>query len=156
MIPVIALINDDELLQCMLNYPEIDVHEPFQLEYGYLTAAQQRDPLLISKLDQDSIHYTWFTVALKLRLVGHIHEPNSNPKICIPDALLDKYIQFYHIALAHTGMRRVIQTMSQHFWHPALKPRAEQYIHHCEVCQKNKQLGTCKNSFFGSLARNCC
>jgi len=39
-----TLIDDDELLQCMLNYLEIEIHETFLLDYGYLTAAQQRDP----------------------------------------------------------------------------------------------------------------
>jgi len=113
-----ALVNNDKLLQCMLNYPEIEMEEPFLLDYGYLSAAQSRDPQLIQKIEQDSEHYNWLLVAPQLRLVAHRKEPGDNPKICIPDELLDKFIQFYHLALAHAGMNKVHQTMTTHFWSP--------------------------------------
>jgi len=51
-----ASVNNDKLLQCTLNYPEIEMHEPFLLEYGYLSAAQNRDPKLIQKIEQSSEH----------------------------------------------------------------------------------------------------
>jgi len=37
-----VLIDDNVLLQCMLNYLEIEMHETFLLDYGYLTAAAQQ------------------------------------------------------------------------------------------------------------------
>ena len=58
-----------------------------------------------------------------------------------PDALLDKFIQFYHLALAHAGITRVTRTVLQYFWHQDLTKRTEKLIQSCEVCQKNKLPG---------------
>jgi len=129
------------LLQCMLNYPEIEMQEPFLLDYGYLSAAQSRDPQLIQKIEQDSEHFNWLLVAPQLRLVAHRKEPGDNPKICIPDELLSKFIQFYHLALAHAGMNKVNQTMTTHFWSSNLMKQIKQYIQNCEICQKSKLPG---------------
>jgi len=99
-----ACVNNEELLQCMNNFPEIEMHEPCLLDYGYIAAAQQTDHLLMSKLDHNPLHFQWLTVALQLCLITHVKEPGESPKICIHDALLNKSIQFYHVALAHTRM----------------------------------------------------
>jgi len=131
-----ALVHNYKLLQCMLNYPEIEMHEPFLLDYGYLSAAQSRDPQLTQKKEQDSEYFNWLLVAPQLRLIDHRKEPRDNPKICIPDVLLDKFIHFYHLALAHAGMNRVKQTMTKHFWPPNIMKQIEQYMHKCEICQK--------------------
>jgi len=48
-----AFVNNEELLQCMLNFPDIAMHEPCLLDYGYIAAAQQTDHLLMAKLDSD-------------------------------------------------------------------------------------------------------
>jgi len=136
-----AFIMNEDLLQCMLNFPEIEMHEPFLLDYGYIAAAQQHDTNLSSKLDDDPNHYNYFTVALQLCVIAHINKPGDNPKICIPDALLDKFIQFYHLALAHAGITRVTRMVLQYFWHQDLRRRTEKLIQSCEVCQKNKLPG---------------
>jgi len=114
---------------------------PCLLDYGYIAAAQQTDHLLMAKLDQDPLHFQWLTVPPQLCLIAHVAEPGDNPKICIPDALLNKFIQFYHMALSHTGMVCVVKTMALQFWHTELRKNTEQYIQKCEVCQQNKLPG---------------
>jgi len=42
-----AMVNNDDLLQCMINYLKIEMHKPFLLDYGYLSPAQSRDPQLV-------------------------------------------------------------------------------------------------------------
>jgi len=55
------------------------------------------------------------TVAPFLCVIAHIREAGDNPKICIPDALLDEFIEFYQLALAHAGMQKVARTMALQF-----------------------------------------
>jgi len=64
-----AFLSNGELLQCMLNFFEIEMHEPCLLDYGYIAAAQQTDHLLMAKLDHDPLHFQWLTVALPLCLM---------------------------------------------------------------------------------------
>jgi len=133
-----ALVHNDEMLQCMLNFPETEMHKPFLLDYDYIAAAQTNDRELMSRLVKEPHHYNWLTVAPLLRVVAHVQHPDDNPKICIPDVLLDEYIKFYHLALAHAGMNKVMNTLAMHFWHADLRSKTEQIIHSCEVCQKTK------------------
>jgi len=98
------------------------MRQPCLLDYGYIAVAQQTDHFLMAKLDHDPEHFLlWLTVAPQLCLIAHIKEPGDNPKICIPDALLNKFIQFYHLALSHAGMARVTKTMSLQFWNLGLR-----------------------------------
>jgi len=80
-------------------------------------------------------------VVPQLQLIAHRKELQDNPEICIPDELLDKFIQFYHLALSHVGMIKQVQTVISHFWHSDLRRQTERYICTCENCQKSKQPG---------------
>jgi len=94
----------------------------------------------LQKVEQDPQHYNWMTVAPSLYVIAHIKEAGDNPKICIPDALLDKFIEFYHLALAHAGMQKVTQTMTLQFWHPRIHKQVEILVGCCG-CQESKKQG---------------
>jgi len=68
---------------------------------------------------------------------------NDPLKICIPTGMLDLIIKFYHQALNHLGVNRLIDSITLYFHHTHLYARAEQIITSCEVCQKYKQQGKC-------------
>ncbi len=37
-----TMVNNEELLQCMLNFPEIEMHEPFFLDYSYIALQHSK------------------------------------------------------------------------------------------------------------------
>jgi len=85
------------------------MHEPFLLEYGYLSAAQKQRSTVIKKIEQDSEHLNWLLMA-PIKIDCPQKASGDNPKICISDKPFDKFIQLYHLALAHASIIMVKQT----------------------------------------------
>jgi transposase InsO family protein len=70
----------------------------------------------------------------------YVAEPNKPWKIYLPDALLPRAIQWYHLSLSHLGQSRLIDTMSMTFYHPKLRPTVIGMIQRCAVCQRYKNV----------------
>jgi Integrase zinc binding domain len=67
-------------------------------------------------------------------------DPNQRWKIYLPDALLERAIRWYHLALSHIGTRRLTDTMSQTFYNPQLRQNVEAVLKPCDHCQKYKNV----------------
>ena len=52
-----ATIVDDEVMECFLNFPDVDPKHPFALDYSSIANTQKDDPLLQSKLREN--HTVW-------------------------------------------------------------------------------------------------
>ena len=48
---------DEEVLECFLNFPDVDHEHPFALDYSSIANAQKNDPLLMSKLRTNHMQY---------------------------------------------------------------------------------------------------
>jgi Integrase zinc binding domain len=66
--------------------------------------------------------------------------PIQRWKIYLPDALLERAIQWYHLALSHIGTRRLTDTMSETYNNPQLRLNVEAVLKPCEHCQKYKNV----------------
>ena len=62
-------------------------------------------------------------------------------KICIPDALLDHTITWYHLVLSHVGIVRLYETMSLHFYHRNMRTRIQCLVRDCDPGQRHKLPG---------------
>jgi len=51
----------------------------------YLSAAQKQRSTVIKKIEQDSEHFNWLSVASQSKLIAHQKASGENPKICISD-----------------------------------------------------------------------
>jgi hypothetical protein len=68
-------------------------------------------------------------------LICYVPGPNLPFKMCIPDALLDTIIRFYHLVLNHIGMTRLRNAVAQHFYHPHLQVQVENIVRPCNACK---------------------
>ena len=125
------------MLECFLNFPDVDLEQPFLLDYAVLAAAQNQDATIQNNLATKPQEYRRLQLAINRQIVCKII-PDKPWKICIPDAMLDAIIQFYHLALNHIGMTRLRDTIGTHFHHPRLEQRIEHIVSRCDACQRYK------------------
>jgi transposase InsO family protein len=65
--------------------------------------------------------------------------PNSQSwKIVVPVAVVDEVIKWFHDTLMHPGVQRMLQTIRKHFYFPQMRRRVEEYVRHCDSCQRTK------------------
>ena len=135
------LVDDEELLECFLSFPEVTPEQPFALDFTNIANAQQQEELN-QLCTAHPEHYTQEVMAHgSPPLVVHRAFPDAQPRIQIPDAMLDTIVRFYHMTMTHVGATRLYQTMAQFWIHKDLKATAENIALQCDTCQKSKLPG---------------
>ena len=135
------LVDDDELLECFLSFTEVTPEQPFALNFTTIATAQQQQGLLQLCMT-DPEHYKQEPIAHgSPPLVVYRAYPNAQPRIRIPDSMLDTIVRFYHMATVHVGATKLYQTMAQFWIHDDLKKRTESISLLCEACQMYKLIG---------------
>jgi transposase InsO family protein len=135
------LCDDQDMMDCFLNYPDVDEQHPFALDYDTIAQAQNNDVALLQSLASKPTQFGRFQMSENANLICYIPGPNLPFKICIPDALLDTIIRFYHLVLNHIGMTRLRDTIAQHFYHTHLQSHVENIVRPCDACQRYKLPG---------------
>jgi hypothetical protein len=67
--------------------------------------------------------------------------PNDHWKICIPTHQLEDVINWFHFALNHCGLHRLLKTINMHLYHPKMRSVAECVTKNCDTCQRQKMPG---------------
>ena len=132
-------MDDPEIAECFLNFPEVDNGNPFALDYENIANEQQNDASLQAVLQQNPDNYSLVDVGNAKQMVVYKDNPSAQTKICIPDVLLEQMVAFYHQVLGHTGSTRVYMAMAQHFKHPKMLEMVKKLTSTCDSCQKNKR-----------------
>ncbi len=63
----------------------------------------------------------------------------KNDKICLPAALQERTVHWYHNQLVHPGVTRTKETIRQHFYWPKMDKMIENICLKCPICQITKQ-----------------
>jgi hypothetical protein len=135
-----AMDEDSSLVECFVNLPAQE-GIPFVLDFQTIAAAQNRDADLMALAVSNPAHYVLEQFAPETQLLCHRRTPADNWKIVLPDELLMAAIRWYHLALSHIGERRLIDTMSMHFYHKRLRSSIEYLVSRCDTCQRQKLVG---------------
>lgn len=130
-----TLEDDHELIDCLLNFPEVTPDEPFALDFQTIANAQQNDPILQQFANHRPDVYPRRSIG-NTQLI--LYERDGKHKICIPDSMLRTIIAFYHKALGHIGVVRLEQGIRQYFEHRHLHDRVREYVKTCDTCQRCK------------------
>ena len=136
-----SIVEDPELAQCFLNFPEVDHEHPFALDYGSIAAAQRLDNRIMRRFQANPKQYKSYifkegTPFLICRQIDKLRF-----KILLPDSMLEDVVEFYHTTLAHIGQTRLLETIQQHFENPRLKEVIHKLVSTCDACQKCKLVG---------------
>jgi hypothetical protein len=67
--------------------------------------------------------------------------PDAQWRICIPTQQLEDVINWFHFALNHCRLHRLLATISMHLYHPKMRSVAEHVAKNCDTCQKQKVPG---------------
>jgi hypothetical protein len=97
------LMDDRAMLESCLNYPTVDEDNPFTLDFEAIAKMQNYNNDLLKSLASDKTKVGHFQMNDKVNLIYYIPNMKQPFKICIPDALVDTIICFYHLALNHVG-----------------------------------------------------
>lgn len=133
-------IDDDDLLDSFLNLPMVDHEHPFPLEYTLIQETQDQDADLVASLNTDT-HLSRVQMSQDANPICYRNEPDDNPRVYIPDAMLARVVNWYHQVLNHPGMNRLHATINTHFYNPQLRKRCEHVAGTCDSCQKYKLPG---------------
>ena len=135
--------DDDDMLECFLNFPEVDYNAAHPLDYQAMANAQQQDAELLQKLETNPAKYSRELVE-DVELIVYTptpNVPNAKWRICIPNDHLDDTIHWYHQVLNHTGVTRLYDTITMNFYNSRLRTRIDQIVTTCDVCQRMKLPG---------------
>ena len=103
-------IDDPTLAQCFANLPQSE-NIPFELTYARIAAAQGEDAHLEQLIKDHPENYQTRMLAPDVTVRCYVANPSSAPddwKIYLPQSLMDSAIRWYHLALCHAGMNRVL------------------------------------------------
>ena len=132
--------DDDEMLECLLNYPDLDANTSHLLDYQAMATAQQNDADLLHRLETSPAKYSRKLVE-DVELIIYTPTPEARWRICIPDEHLDATIKWYHQVLNHIGIIRLYKTIALHFYNRHLRTRIELIVKTCDACQRSKLPG---------------
>jgi hypothetical protein len=119
------IVNDDQLLDCYLNHPPLEVMQ-YPLHYDWIQQHQQADLELQQIHQRRPQEYPIKTMRPGLDLICHrrVNALENKWKICVPTNLLNALIHWYHWILGHGGINRMYNSISNHFYHPK-QPEAQ-------------------------------
>ncbi|KAG7336539.1 reverse transcriptase RNA-dependent DNA polymerase [Nitzschia inconspicua] len=135
LIPDSRALEESKLSEIMLYYPE--EIETFPLRFETIHNSQLQDAAVQQLRDQEGYGIEEF---YRFQFVCKT-DPQQDPRIVIPEALINDAIKWYHHVGGHVGSTRLYQTLSTHFYFKGLKQRVEEYVSTCDSCQRNKNPG---------------
>ena len=135
------LVDDAELLECFLSFPEVTPEQPFALDFATIAIAQQHEGLLQLCRTHPEQYKQEPLAHGSPPVVVYRAYPDAQPRIQIPDSMLDTIVRFYHMAMTHVGATRLYQSMAQFWIHKDLKATADTIATQCDTCQKSKLPG---------------
>eukprot|EP00978_Attheya_sp_CCMP212_P001210 scaffold2532_cov42-Attheya_sp.AAC.2 len=133
-------LDDLDMLDCFLMYPIFNDEDPqeYPLDYQTIQHYQQNDERLQAANERLPIKFPRIQVTNGVELIVYQKEPNVPWQIALPDAILDRFIKWYHKTLVHIGMNRTEDTINAHFYHPKIRERVIALCSKCDACQQYK------------------
>jgi transposase InsO family protein len=133
-------LDDVEMSDCFINYPIFNDEDPheYPLDYQTIQHYQQNDERLQAANQRLPNKFPRIQVTNGVELIVYQKEPNVPWRIALPDAILDRFIKWYHETLAHTGMNRTEDTINTHFYNPKIRERMIALCSKCDACQRYK------------------
>jgi hypothetical protein len=133
-------VDDNDLLECFLMHPQFNVANEYPLNYAVIARFQQADHLFLQARNTRPDLYP-IQAFSGIQLICYLAKPTDPWKIVIPDAMLDKFILWYHEVLPHAGTSRLEDSIKVHFYHPRLRQCIAVIVGTCDACQKYKLPG---------------
>jgi transposase InsO family protein len=132
-------IDDDDLLDCFVHLPG-QQNIPFQMDYQTIAEAQAQDTALLQHAEKEPTKVGQQLLAPNVHVYCYVPQPGASWKIYLPTSLLTDIVRWYHLALGHAGISRLVDTLRMHCFHPQLQQTCEQEVGRCDPCQRHKNV----------------
>lgn len=135
-------MDDDDLLHCFLNFPDVTPDKPFVLDFKSMSEEQENDLVLQHMLQKGTYDKVKTQRVLpmipetnQMTIVVKINHksPEDRPRVVMPQTMVDRVIGFYHQILGHGGEQRVHNAISLHFTANMLESRITELISSCDI-----------------------
>jgi transposase InsO family protein len=136
-----SIITDEPaLLDCLVHLPE-QQNVPFSMDFVTIAAAQNQDIDLAQQAQASPHKFQRRLLATDTEVMHYQATPNGTWKIYLPVSLLPNVVRWYHLALGHCGISRLLDTLRMHFHHPQLSHVCSEEVSKCDPCQRLKNCG---------------
>lgn len=135
------IFMDEELIDVYLNHPEINVDHPLPIDYATIQQHQQATPDLLALVEShpQQYHMQHFpTENPTYELLCYRKNENAPWRIRVPDTLLQRTVEWYHLVMGHLGANRLRDTINTFMAHPQLSQACAQLTRDCDICQRAK------------------
>lgn len=126
---------DAHLADLFINLPELT----YPIDFGIIRQHQQADKSLLRKVQDNPNQFQYKTFG-GLDLICRL-DRNKEPKIVLTKDLEHPTIEWYHEMLGHTGITRLIKTISNHLYFPDYDKKCKDFVTTCDACQRFKDPG---------------
>ena len=142
--PVVATVsvNEIEIISALFTTSGLkDLTKHFrnlrslQLEDAFL------GPLFRARLQgKTHLRENRFFQSMKIHqdLLIFFHPSDGQPRLPLPEALVDDVIQTFHEQYGHFGVSKIFSLIRRYFFFPKMRVRIERIVKSCDLCQKSK------------------
>lgn len=135
------IVDDLQMMECFLHHPSFaGQHDVYPLHYDTIANFQQQDQELQQARNRQPQRYIMQQFEQQ-QLVCYRPEATAPWRIAIPTNMLEALVSWYHRVSSHTGMHRLYDTISTHFYHPRLQDAINRHVRTCRACQQYKNQG---------------
>ena len=132
-----------------LFYPRLDSQNRHPFHFSTIHMYQQQDPSLLALAKSEPRLFAQQLGGYPIICHRENTQPNSAWRICIPDALLDRLVQWYHLSTNHQeGMDRLEASIRRNWSHPRLRQAVRNLCTACPICPRVRV----NHIAYGSLA----
>lgn len=134
--------DEPEMLECMLNLPEVEVARENPLNYEYIREQQQQDANLLQMHQRRPALFFYIPMEGNIDILVFVKQgddPNTAWRIALPSSMVQMTIRWFHEILGHCGSKRLRLTLNQRYYHPEMRKFIDRYA--CDACQRYKLSG---------------
>jgi Integrase zinc binding domain len=111
------------------------------MDFVTIAAAQNQDIDLDQQAQASPHKFQRRLLATDTEVMHYQATPNGTWKIYLPVSLLPNVVRWYHLALGHCRISRLLDTLRMHFHHPQLSHVCSEEVSKCDPCQRLKNCG---------------
>ena len=134
-----SIFDDTEILDCLLNLPDMNDPTANPLNYQYIHDQQEADNGIQKMKQKFPDSYITKQLDGNIDITCYV-KPGSDKdtewKIALPENMIADTIKFFHEIMGHPGSTRLRETIGKRYFHPRLRHFVDRYK--CDHCQRHK------------------
>ena len=138
-VPSLVRQAEERFNESYLFYPvQHHMNSLYPLSFKNLEEHQAADAALQECVIAKPKKFKKLDIGRRTLIHSRPHDKSIAWKIVIPSTLVTPSVEWFHRTLNHPGTGRMIGTITRHFWFPRMRAIIEDFVKHCDTCQRIK------------------